>query len=122
MAATARHSNIIQFAHLKTNKVLNTLRDKRNMTEVTTHHLFLFCSIIFFRKSSVPALEWNCPDHYLVVYGSKSSSNEWSNPEDPLPTHKTLVSDHHLVPEVRSEQNRKTGVLHGHPKHGPCCR
>lgn len=33
---------------------------------------------------SSPALEWNGSDDYLMVHGSKSSSNEGSHPEDPL--------------------------------------
>lgn len=32
---------------------------------------------------SSPALEWNGSDDYLLVHGSKSSSNERSHPEDP---------------------------------------
>ena len=36
------------------------------------------------RNFSGSGLEWDGSDYYLVVQGSKSSSNEGSNPENPL--------------------------------------
>lgn len=39
----------------------------------------------------MPALEWDCPDHDLVVEGGESSSDERSNPEDPLVIPRVLL-------------------------------
>lgn len=35
-------------------------------------------------RNLIPGLEGNSSDNYLVVHSSKSSTNEGSNPEDPL--------------------------------------
>lgn len=38
---------------------------------------------------SIPGLEWDGSDDYLMVEGGKCSSDEWSHPEDPLKHNKT---------------------------------
>lgn len=41
-------------------------------------------------RFSIPGLKWNGSDNKLMVEGSKCSSNEWSDPEDPLKHNKII--------------------------------
>lgn len=74
-------------------------------------------------KLSRPAtLEWNCSDYHLMINGSKCSSNEWSNPENPLQTTRLIIRIKQTF-NIRINHSKIIIIFsHDHSMHDACCR